>query len=227
VLVDGGSGNAIRCNSIYSHASGLGIELINGGNNRLPFPVLTAATSDGTTVTIIGLLQSTPGTAFTLDFFANPIVSSSGFGEGQQFLGTGTVTTSSHGTASFTIALDAVPPGQFVAATATDPNNNTSSFSNCLQVTAAPAPPGPGRRETSLDDTAGRELITSPYGSPRPEAETARLPSVLRGIPSPLERRMIDIFFSKRNQKALRSAVAVPTGFNDALLSKGASTTGK
>src|SRR5262249_39897202 len=36
VQVDGGTGNGIRRNAIFSHA-GLGIELINGGNHLQPF----------------------------------------------------------------------------------------------------------------------------------------------------------------------------------------------
>src|SRR5207249_2423639 len=34
VLVDGGTGDSIRQNSIFGHTNGLGIELVNGGNNQ-------------------------------------------------------------------------------------------------------------------------------------------------------------------------------------------------
>jgi hypothetical protein len=215
VLVDSGSGNAIRGNSIYTHTSGLGIELTNGGNQRLPFPVLTSASSDGTTVTILGQLQSTPNTVITLDFFANRVASSSGFGEGQQFLGTGTVTTNSHGTASFTIALDGLPLGQFVAATATDPENNTSSFSNSLEVTGVPTAPLPGRNGTEVD-TAGLGSLSFLNSFPQPDAHTGHPISVLESSHLPLERRIIDIFFGKRNQKALRAGDMLPMRFPDA-----------
>ena len=64
-----------------------------------------------------------------------------GFGEGARFLGSVSVTTTNVGSAGFSATLPvAVPPGQFVSATATDPNNNTSEFSRSLVVSAAATP---------------------------------------------------------------------------------------
>jgi hypothetical protein len=91
--VDGGTGNPIEGNSIYGHANGLGIRLANGGNDNEPSPVLTWATSDRASTTIIGYVQSSPNTTLRVEFFANPEPSPSGFGEGKQFLGSTTVTT--------------------------------------------------------------------------------------------------------------------------------------
>jgi hypothetical protein len=154
VLVDTGSGNGIRRNAIYGHASGLGIELLNGGNNRLPFPVLTSAISDGSSTTVVGLLESTPNTGLTLEFFANRAANPSGFGEGERFLGASMVTTNSHGTVSFLVTFtSAVPTGQFIAATASDPNNDTSAFSNSVGV-GGPAGPSalvPGLHNPGID----------------------------------------------------------------------------
>lgn len=201
VLVDTGSGNSIRQNAIYGHDNGLGIELINGGNNDLPFPVLTAVTSDGVNTTISGLLESTPNTALTLEFFANSISNPSGFGEGEQFLGTGAVTTNGHGAVSFTMTFAvAVPLGQFIAATATDPANNTSEFSNCVGVAAGPGgdsvlplgPPDPGRNDspvltsTSPSNGSSQFIVGTGNGGVR---------SMLGSVSPPPWRRAADILF--------------------------------
>jgi hypothetical protein len=54
------------------------------------------------------------------------------------------VTTDAGGVASFTSTFGTgVPLGQFITATATDPNNNTSQFSQCVEV-AGPGSPGGG-----------------------------------------------------------------------------------
>ena len=141
ILIDTGTGNAIRRNMIFGHDSGLGIDLVNGGNNGQAYPVLTSATSDATSTTVEGTLTSTPSTTFTVEFFADSVCNPSGYGEGERFLGSTTVTTDASGQGAFTFSV-AIPvdPGQFVAATATDPAGNTSQFSACAQVTAATSP---------------------------------------------------------------------------------------
>jgi titin len=141
VLVDTGTGNAIRRNVILGHDVGLGIELTNNGNNNQAYPVLTSAYSDGSSTTIAGALASTPSTTFTIEFFADTVCNPSGYGEGERFLGSTTVTTDADGNADFTFTIAiAVDPGQFIAATATDADNNTSAFSLCQEVTPAVVP---------------------------------------------------------------------------------------
>jgi titin len=138
VRVSGGTRNAILRNVIFGHDAGLGIDLVNNGNNNQAFPVLTSASSDGSSTTIIGGLASTPSTTFTVEFFADTVSNPSGYGEGRRFLGSTTVTTDAAGNADFTFTMAiAVHPGQFIAATATDPANNTSAFSACIQVVDA------------------------------------------------------------------------------------------
>jgi hypothetical protein len=132
VFVNSGTGDLISQNSIFANG-GLGIELnaANNANNSQAAPVLTAAVSAHGMTLIVGSLTSTPNTTFTLEFFANTASDPSGFGEGQTFLGSITVTTDSEGIAHFTARFAVmVPPGEFIAATATDPNNDTSEFSN-------------------------------------------------------------------------------------------------
>src|SRR5207248_2780670 len=64
----------------------------------------------------------------------------SGNGEGQAFLGSTNVTTDATGTVTFAATVGAAPVGQPVfTATATDPANNTSEFSNCAEAAAGPA----------------------------------------------------------------------------------------
>jgi hypothetical protein len=145
----GATGNLVQGNFIFSNA-GLGIDLggdgmtpndggdgDTGANNLQNFPVLTSATS-GSSITIEGTLNSTANTEFRLEFFSNTACDPSGYGEGETFLGSTNVTTNGSGNVNFVANFPVtVPAGQFITSTATDPNNNTSEFSACLQVTTA------------------------------------------------------------------------------------------
>jgi hypothetical protein len=145
--------NAILSNSIYSNGAsqpagtGLGIDLLSpfgvtandvgdgdtGGNNLQNFPVLTSASSGR--VRIEGVLNSTANNTFRLEFFSNNACDPSGNGEGERFLGSTDVTTDGSGNVSFGVSFPAVVPvGQFVTATATDSNSNTSEFSQCVET---------------------------------------------------------------------------------------------
>ena len=88
--------------------------------------------------TITGTFNSTPSTnGFRLEFFASVAADSSGFGEGQTFLGFTTVDTDASGNATFSVTLPVtVPAGQFVTATATG-SGGTSEFSRVLSTSAA------------------------------------------------------------------------------------------
>lgn len=150
--VPAGNGNVILENSISGNA-GLGIDLgvrgVNandtgdgdiGANNLQNYPILTQAYSTAQGATINGTLNSTPNTRFTLEFFLNTACDSSGSGEGESTLGVTAVTTDANGNASFSFGAIRTSPvlvGQFITATANDPNNNTSEFSACAQVVAA------------------------------------------------------------------------------------------
>jgi titin len=133
VFVDTGAGNAILSDLIFANGN-LGIELINTGNHNQAAPVLTGVFPDGPNTVIQGVLQSTPNTTFTVQFFADPF----GSAEGQQLLGTVTVTTDAFGLAAFTVSIaEAMPAGQVITATATDAANDTSEFSAPATVTVA------------------------------------------------------------------------------------------
>ncbi len=99
------------------------------------FPVLASGISGGGSIAIVGDLNSRANTGFRFEFFANTVCDPSGNGEGERFLGSAMVTTDGSGNMSFTVTFSApVPVGHFITATATDPDNNTSEFSQCTPV---------------------------------------------------------------------------------------------
>jgi len=149
---DGSTNNAILSNAIFSNGpyGGLGIDLgdygVNpnlpcdpqgGANEAQNYPVLAyALTPPNASVTIVqGSLNSRPSASYHLQFFANLHPDSSGFGEGQFYLGDASVATGSDCNASFVATLaNPAPVGYFVTATATDAANNTSEFSADVTV---------------------------------------------------------------------------------------------
>ncbi len=133
VYVVASTGVSIRGNSIHSN-TGLGIDLgtngvtandladgDSGANSLQNFPVLFIASSTGGNTTISGSLNSTASTTFRIELFSTPSGDSSGYGEGQTYLGTTTVTTDTVGNAAFSVTLAgvSVATGQSVSATAT------------------------------------------------------------------------------------------------------------
>ena len=134
--------NAIQGNSIHSNGD-LGIDLYPNGvtlndmgdvdvgpNNLQNFPLLSEVDA-GANTRVAGTLNSTANTTFTIDVYANTVADPSGYGEGERFLGSFSVVTDGTGNVSFDEVLVAAPStgGEFITATATDPNGNTSEFS--------------------------------------------------------------------------------------------------
>jgi CSLREA domain-containing protein len=166
-----GMRNPIRGNSIYGNGWNTdpfsphwpGIDLgewgvtpndsgdTDEGANRLQnFPVLTGTSSSATKTYVAGSLDSTPNTVFLVDFYANVECDESDHGEGERYLGFASVTTDNSGQAQFNAVLPvAVPPGQVITATATDPDGNTSEFSAC------PGPVSPAGLEVTIDIKPG------------------------------------------------------------------------
>jgi titin len=153
VGVNSGMGNLILNNSIHDN-SGLGIDLnFNtansgvtpndpcdpdvGANNLQNFPDLTSVTPTQNSVTIQGRLYSQASPfPYRIQFFASPACDSTGFGEGQLFLGqTFVMVGGKLCAAGFTFsAQSSVPSGWVITATATDRDGNTSEFSQCITV---------------------------------------------------------------------------------------------
>ena len=136
VQPDGGLGNVIRGNTIFSNAE-LAIDLgpgnvtpndLNdpdtGPNNLQNYPVLAAATGRYIT-TVTGTLNSRPNAAFILDFYGG----NDGVGQGGHYLGSHTVNTVGNNVSFSVTFTNAVSVGSFIAATATDSAGNTSEFS--------------------------------------------------------------------------------------------------
>ena len=124
-------------NSIYDCESGIPAGAANAGQN---FPVLVNASS-GNGTWIRGTLDSSPGKTYLLQFFASPAGDSSGYGEGQVFLGQTNFTLGAMCSSNFTVFLPVfVPANWVVTATATSPANNTSEFSAWVPVVSVPLP---------------------------------------------------------------------------------------
>ena len=89
--------------------------------------------------TIEGSLISRPNSTFSIDFYLNDVPDPSGYGEGQRYFGTTTVTTDASGLADINFVLPgSAAPGEVITATATDRSGNTSEFSLDTSVTSEP-----------------------------------------------------------------------------------------
>jgi len=102
-----------------------------GANGLQNYPDLFAPIFNGDgTVTVNGVLRSTPRETFTIDFYASSDADPTNYGEGTNHIGSTTVTTSANGNVSFVFdSAEPVPSNYKITATATDENGNTSEFS--------------------------------------------------------------------------------------------------
>jgi hypothetical protein len=112
-----------------------------GSPNRTQnFPVLTAVTNTGEDLRVEGFLIGESNQTYRLEFFANRQCDPSGHGEGQKCLGYTMVTNGLNCgvpvnfsvTLRISFGFDPVTPCTFITATATDPDGNTSEFSQCF-----------------------------------------------------------------------------------------------
>jgi hypothetical protein len=150
--------HTIRRNAIARNG-GLGIDLAGDGvtvndpgdgdsgpNQRQNYPVLTGFSINGSQLSVRGTFNGAPNATFALDFYRNLEVDPSGFGEGETYLGTTTVSTNAFGDATFTATLPAAETSlRYVTATATDSVGNTSEFSRALFI----GPAGPPKRRSA------------------------------------------------------------------------------
>jgi hypothetical protein len=102
-------------------------------NNLQNFPILTSATTTVFGTTINGTLNSRPRKSYTIQFFSSQTKDPSGFGEGETFLRSKTVTTNDRGRATFSV-VTSVLTGKVVTATATNASGNTSEVSRSFRV---------------------------------------------------------------------------------------------
>jgi hypothetical protein len=156
IFVAQGAHHTMRGNSIHDNA-GLGIGLsasatplpddpgdangyaINGGQN---FPIIESATQLAVDLHITGTLNSQPSTTFDVDFYANPACSRFPFDfvQGQTWIGSTQVTTDASNIAPIDVTIPGleIEPGARISATATDPQGNTSEFSQRIVVNTNP-----------------------------------------------------------------------------------------
>ncbi len=159
----GGPDSLISQNSIFSN-SGLGIDEGPLGPTLAGVPLLTSAMVSAGNTEVIGTLNSAPSTTYNLEFFGNDQADPSGYGQGQTYLGSATVTTDSTGYVSFDVSVPSAY-GAFVTATATDPNSNTTEFSNDILVqTSSSGRPITGVSPSSGSINGGSAVIISGSG---------------------------------------------------------------
>ena len=104
---------------------------------RQNFPVITATFAFEGKLILYGTLSSVNSTEFTLEFFANEVPDSSGFGEGQILLGQAKIKTDASGEAAFNVTFPLPVDVSSVTATAIKPNGDTSEFSAAAQIVAS------------------------------------------------------------------------------------------
>jgi parallel beta-helix repeat protein len=127
--------SSVGANPIYDCQSGMPLNVANAGQN---YPIISNVYS-GNLTRIRGKLDSSSGKTYTLQFFSSPVGDSSGYGEGQIFLGQTNLTLGAMCSSNFTCFLPVqVPSNWVVTATATDPNNNTSEFSAWVSALYVP-----------------------------------------------------------------------------------------
>jgi hypothetical protein len=161
-----GVGNRIQRSTIFANG-GLGIDLFPDGvtandagdgdvgpNDLQNNPDLTSANSTLSGTTIVGSLNSTPSTSFSIYFFSDTGCDPSGSGEGRTFIGSTNVTTDGSGNVGFNVLVSGVAlAGEVVNATATDPGGSTSEFSECQVATGVSQQPGVKQGDVNCDNS--------------------------------------------------------------------------
>jgi hypothetical protein len=176
VYVWSGEGNAILGNSIHDNVL-LGIDLEPQGpvandqgdwdagpNRGQNYPVVTSALAAGADLEIEGVLDARPSTEYRIELFSSATFDTTGVGEGENFLGAIDVLTGADGHTAFATTLAAAGGEQFVTATATSPELDTSEFSPAIAIGA----PQPGKLQI------WRDVLLSYEGTPGLEVSIVR-----------------------------------------------------
>jgi hypothetical protein len=159
--------NSILSNSIFANG-GLGIDLGDNGvtpnqsgpvfapNNGQNYPSLLGAANFGSEAALKGALSAAPSTTYTIQFFGDPVADPSGHGQGQFLLQTASFSTDASGNLAFTQFFSSVPAGvNYLSATATDPQGNTSEFAQDVVLTSFNTP------IAAFDDTYLTDINTT------------------------------------------------------------------
>ena len=103
------------------------------------YPVLTGIRHSADSTIIDGTLVSTPNMTYRIELFSSVLCDSSGFGEGESQVSTVDVNTDSDGNASFSVMpAVTISPSGYLSVTATNADNSTSEFSECLAANSPP-----------------------------------------------------------------------------------------
>ena len=164
--------NTISGNSIFSNRR-LGIDLGNDGvtpntpggphtgpNHLQNYPILSSVDYFDGVPAITGTLNSTPDTAFTIEFFASAASTTPrALARARAYLGSDDLCWTDRQfrkSASFSAIVAAEPSGELVltATTATDPGNSTSEFSSSQAL----VPPTPSLLVTNTNDSGPGSL---------------------------------------------------------------------
>ncbi len=189
-----GASNSIIGNSIYDNR-GLGIDVGStgvtandnldgdtGANNLQNTPVLTTATTTGSTVTISGTLNTVANTAgILIHFYATPATGTVNTRQGRRYLGSTTVSTNASGNATFSnVALSsAVSAGEMITATTTL-SSSTSEFSQSIVATASSGNSTPS--SSMLTSTTGGGVTINSGSGNSTYLEVANGSSILGGL---------------------------------------------
>jgi hypothetical protein len=112
-----------------------------------------------------------------------------------------TVTTNAQGQAKFTMTFTTgVSAGQFITATATDANNNTSQFSKCVRV-------GHGDSDGSDDDDYHDK------GKPEASRNKGEGGDIIQALSQPKEMTAVGHLATRDNKPAQAGAGGLPGGW--------------
>jgi S-layer homology domain len=176
--------NSMRANSIHDNGL-LGIKNYTGNNAPQPndagdadggsnlqqnFPIVLAAVHLVGSTEIVGKFDSTPSTTFELDFYSNPACPRfpREFLEGATYIGSTELSTDPTGHVTFASTLPvATEDGARISVTATDPDGNTSEFSQRIvfAMTGSVSGPASGAAGIAVSGTDFADPTTMTIGS--------------------------------------------------------------
>jgi len=139
-----------------------------GSNDQQNFPIVRSVEYGNSTTRVLGKFNSAASTTYQLDFYANPpcLRFPREFIEGETYLGATEVTTDASGHVELDVTLPvAVENGARISVTATDPDGNTSEFSQRIIFAMTPSSgPAAGGRPLQIFGTDFAEPVALTIG---------------------------------------------------------------
>jgi parallel beta-helix repeat protein len=134
IYVSGGDQNLLTQNSVFGN-TGPGIQFVSGANGSVAAPVMTFTPGAGGSGTLAGTLTEKANATYIVEVFSNPSVPVAGQEQGKTFVQDVSVSIGASGKGSFSVTN----PQAIYTATATDPSEDTSPFSNAVGSQPLPA----------------------------------------------------------------------------------------